>query len=371
MNLLFISLGREYGGTEVVVQNLIDNLVDDRITVVCFKNSRFSNVLKSKYNNKKRINIIELEYGLVNVLNNINIIRNLILKEKFELAHIHSIISNLFFQLANFRLNLPSIITVHSRSDFDRKNILKGYILNNLEIKLLNKNSIIVSVSSSIKDYLIKKGLNKSITVIHNGSRDLKKYEKKDNKLFRDKCFNKEDLIIGFVGRLTEVKGIYNLMDIVYETTKVNKNIKFIVIGEGALREYIDDQIELKQLDNLKILGFKNDIENYIPYFDMLIVPSNMEGIPLIILEAMSCGVPCIGSNVGGIPEIINDKIGFLYDNKNKLEAVLKLDFIEKNRYLLDKMKDNCLKEFFFKWNIKNAVKKYKNEYKKIIIDDR
>ncbi|WP_338631215.1 glycosyltransferase family 4 protein [Clostridium baratii] len=368
MNLLCISLGREYGGTEIVVQNLIDNLDEYKITVVCLKNSRFSEVLKNKYKDKeKKVKIIGLENNKFAVLKNIKKLKKILNKEKFDVVHVHSIVSNLFFQLANHKKKLPSIITVHSRSDFDRKKSLKGNILNKLELILLNRNSAVVSVSNSIKEYLIEKNIKKSITVIHNGSRDLKKYMNDSClKNFKNKYFKEEDLIIGFVGRLTEVKGIYNLVDIVNLSNKINKKIKFIVIGEGILRDYIEEQVELNKLENIKLLGFKNDIENYIPYFDMLIMPSNMEGIPLTILEAMSCGVPCVGSDVGGIPEIINEKIGFLYNNSDKKELVLKLDFIEKNRYKLNTLKENCLKEFSTKWNMESVIKKYINQYEKI-----
>lgn len=368
MNLLCISLGREYGGTEIVVQNLIDNLDEYKVTLVCLKDSRFSSVLKNKYKSKqKKIKIIELENNKFAILKNIKKLKRVLDKEKFDVVHIHSIVSNLFFQLANYKKNLPSIITVHSRSDFDRQSFIKGHILNKLELILLNRNDAIVSVSNSIKEYLIEKNIKKSVTVIHNGSRDLKKYINDGYyKRFKNRYFNEEDLIVGFVGRLTEVKGIYNLVDIANQVSEINKKIKFVVIGEGILRNYIENQIKLNKLDNIKLLGFKNDIENYMPYFDILVMPSNMEGIPLTILEAMSCGVPCAGSNVGGIPEIINEKIGFLYDNSDIKELISKLNYIEKNRSKLNSLKENCFKEFSTKWNMKNVIQKYKNQYEKI-----
>ena len=368
MNLLCISLGREYGGTEIVVQNLIDNLSEYKITLVCIKNSRFSKVLKNKYKgNQKEIKIIELEESKYSILKNIKILREVLNKENFDLVHVHSIVSNLYFQLANYKKRLPSIVTVHSRSDFDRQSFIKRNIFNKLELMLLNRNDSVVSVSNSIKEYLIKKGIRKQITVIHNGSRNLKSYINKSYyKEFKNRYFDEEDLIIGFVGRLTEVKGIYNLVEIAIKTNEINKKIKFLVIGEGVLRGYIENQIKLNKLENIKLLGFKNNIENYIPYFDILIMPSNMEGIPLTILESMSCGVPCIGSNVGGIPEIINEKIGFLYNNSDKKELLLKLDSIEKNRNELNYLKKNCINEFAIKWSMENVIEKYKNQYEKI-----
>ncbi|MDK0571458.1 glycosyltransferase family 4 protein [Clostridium perfringens] len=356
MNILYLSLGKEYGGTEKVVENLIQNSTNN-VSICCLSGTRFNEVLKEKFSG---INRIELKKS--NIINNIIILRKFLKENKIDIVHVHSIFSNLIFQLANLGINKKSLITVHSRSDFDRKKGIKGTLMNNLELFLIKRNTKIVTVSKSIKEYLRKNGINRDIKVIYNGVEKIKVNDKENltNKL-KEKYFSKDDLLLVFVGRLTEVKGVFNLIKICKKVQ--NKNIKFIVIGEGNLKENLENEIKEKDLNNIKMLGFKSDIENYLPYADLLIVPSNMEGIPLCILEAMSCGVPSIASNVGGIPEII-DGNGILYDNKNIDNLIFILDKLENNRDFIEKMKKECFEQFNRKWSVDIFNNNYQEVYK-------
>ncbi|NGT96810.1 glycosyltransferase family 4 protein [Clostridium perfringens] len=367
MNILYLSLGREYGGTEKVIENLLDSFKNDlknKITVVAMNNTRFFQVLKLKYSNNSNIEILGLLNSNKKIIRNIFLLRNLIKFKKFDVIHVHSIVSNLIFQLANIRLGNKSIITVHSRSDFDRKRNIKGILMNNLEIFLLNRNTEIVCVSNSIKEYLLEKGLSKNIEVIHNGIYGInQKASHLQIEKFKVKYSKVDSLLLIYIGRLTEVKGIYNLISIIKKISKKNKNVDFLVLGEGELKLMFDEEIEKKQLKNVKLLGFQNQIKDYLPYCDFLIMPSNMEGIPITILEAMSCSIPCIASNVGGIPEIINEKNGVLYNNNNLDYIIEKIDYYEKNRKLIDNLKNKAYKDFNEKWNINKFIQKYKERY--------
>lgn len=367
MKILYISLGREYGGTEKVVENLVGNFSEDKsnkITLVALNGTRFFNIINSKYKDSQNIKVVGLLKSKNKLFNNIISLRKLLKENEFNVIHIHSIVSNLIFQLANIGLNNHSIVTVHSRSDFDRKNFLKGILMNKLEVYLLNRNTQVVCVSNSIREYLKNKHVRNNITVIHNGIAGLEfDFNLSNRENLKGISFDKNDLLIAFVGRLTEVKGIYNLIEILKKIDKKNKNVKFIVIGEGVLKEEFNNAIYKYNLENVELLGFKQNIIEYLPSCDFLIMPSNMEGIPITILEAMSCSVPCIASNVGGIPEIINDKNGILYSNSDLDYIVDKIDFFERNRDLIKPLKINAYDDFEKKWNINNFIKLYKSIY--------
>ena len=367
MKILYISLGREYGGTEKVVENLVGNFSEDKsnkITLVALNGTRFFNIINSKYKDSQNIKVVGLLKSKNKLFNNIISLRKLLKENEFNVIHIHSIVSNLIFQLANIGLNNHSIVTVHSRSDFDRKNFFKGILMNKLEVYLLNRNTQVVCVSNSIREYLKNKHVRNNITVIHNGIAGLEfDFNLSNRENLKGISFDKNDLLIAFVGRLTEVKGIYNLIEILKKIDKKNKNVKFIVIGEGVLKEEFNNAIYKYNLENVELLGFKQNIIEYLPSCDFLIMPSNMEGIPITILEAMSCSVPCIASNVGGIPEIINDKNGILYSNSDLDYIVDKIDFFERNRGLIKPLKINAYDDFEKKWNINNFIKLYKSIY--------
>ncbi|MDM0763065.1 glycosyltransferase family 4 protein [Clostridium perfringens] len=362
MNILYLSLGKEYGGTEKVVENLVDGFIDNKITIGVLKGTRFSEKLAFKY--RDNVNVRIFEFSDKSILKKVFLLRKLIKNEKFDFIHIHSITSNFIFQLANISLKNKSIVTVHSRADLDRKSFLKNYLMKKLELKLLTKNDMIICVSNSIKEYLLKQGLKKNIKVIHNGI-DNKRNKVNINRKneFKSLYFYEKDFFVLFIGRLTEVKGVYNLVNIIKMMSNKNKNVKFLVVGDGELKGYIEEEILKKKLKNIKLLGFIDNIFEILPNCDLLLMPSNMEGIPITLLEAMSCKVPCIASNVGGIPEIINNENGILCEKSDVEDFVNKIDCFEKNRLLLDKYKENTYKNFKENWCIDKFLEKYKESY--------
>ncbi|WP_300351651.1 glycosyltransferase family 4 protein [Clostridium sp.] len=366
MNILYLSLGREYGGTEKVVENLIDSFSDNyenNITIVALENTRFFEVLNLKYKENNNIVIKGLLYDSKQIFKNICLLRIILKNNDFDIVHLHSIFSNLIFQLANIGLKNKNIVTVHSRSDFDRKKGIKNILMNKIEIKLLKRNNKVIAVSESIREYLYNKISN--VYVIHNGIKGIK-YE--SNNIHINE-FDRDKFLVIFIGRLTEVKGIYNLVKIIKKIKYINKKIEFLILGEGELREYLECEILKNKLDNVKLLGFKENVGEYLFSSDLLIMPSNMEGIPITILEAISCGIPCVASNVGGIPEIINDTNGVLYENYDIDDAVSKLDFLENNKGKMENLKRNCKIDFELKWNIDKFYIEYKKQYENIIKD--
>ena len=136
-------------------------------------------------------------------------------------------------------------------------------------------------------------------------------------KLVNRSLLNKRRLSIGFVGRLTKVKG----PDRFYQLAKAMPELNFVVFGEGDLLPS-DEQTTLS---NLSLRGKQNCMDNCWQEIDLLCMPSRNEGLPLAALEAMSRGVPVIASNVGALSELIqHNKNGFLLDSF-KLEHWCKL----------------------------------------------
>jgi glycosyltransferase involved in cell wall biosynthesis len=133
-----------------------------------------------------------------------------------------------------------------------------------------------------------------------------------------------------FVGSLEVHKGILELLE-VFENNKHDIDSKLLIIGTGTLESYIKTFIRSKNLEDLIIfIGWKNHDEIYPFYKDAqaLIIPSIWsENAPLVTLESLSVGTPIIGSNRGGIPEIlakVDDKLIFDAEDFNSLAKLLK-----------------------------------------------
>ena len=185
----------------------------------------------------------------------------------------------------------------------------------------LNKCTKIIAISDFLKKNLINNDIKKEIITIHNPCPDWKQVIKKN-----------EGIILFTAGRLEHYKGFHILINSMKEVTEKYKNIKLIIAGTGNYEK------ELKELTN------KLNLNDYIKftgrisydkikehYFDsdIIIFPSIWpEPLGRLSLEAISSGKPIIASNIGGIPEIVNDKTGILVkpnDKEELTEAILKL----------------------------------------------
>jgi glycosyltransferase involved in cell wall biosynthesis len=140
--------------------------------------------------------------------------------------------------------------------------------------------------------------------------------------------------------------------------------VLFIALGNGSLKEEMKSKIEnLGLSENLKLVGFKSEIGDYLKLFDIFTLFSSKEGLGTSILDAMSVGLPIVGTNAGGIPEIIiNDENGFLVPKKNP-EALANafLQLIESS-YLRQKFGNKSLdlvKYFSVGKMIENNLKLY------------
>jgi len=115
--------------------------------------------------------------------------------------------------------------------------------------------------------------------------------------------------VVSFIGRFSEEKGPDTYLSIVNHL-KNNKNIHFILAGDGPMREKLAEIVEdCKISDRVSLTGFV-DTRKVLSITNLLIVPSRIDGRPNVILESLSMGVPVIASNVGGIPYLINNEFG-------------------------------------------------------------
>jgi len=137
------------------------------------------------------------------------------------------------------------------------------------------------------------------------------------------------------VSNFRPVKRVDDLVYCMCIITKKDPNAQLILVGDGPERHRIErliDKLDLRK--NIMVTGYRSDVAEVMNCADALVLSSESENAPLTILEAMSCGLPVIASNVGGIPEQITDgENGFLIPLKNPekiAEAALKLGADEK-----------------------------------------
>ncbi len=133
--------------------------------------------------------------------------------------------------------------------------------------------------------------------------------------------------VIGAAGRLSPEKGFGVLIESARRVLREEPTAGIVVFGDGPLRTSLARQIESAGLTGRFVLaGFRTDLDHYIPWFDVMTLPSFTEGLPNVVLEACAAGVPVVATAVGGTPEVIDDgDNGYLTSpgDANRLAACL------------------------------------------------
>lgn len=115
-------------------------------------------------------------------------------------------------------------------------------------------------------------------------------------------------LIIGAAGRLSPEKGFGILVAAAAEVVRTEPEIAFVLFGDGCLRQKLEEQVAALGLkDRLVLAGHCDELDDYLPFLDVVVLPSFTEGLPNIALEASAAGVPVVATAVGGTPEVIVD----------------------------------------------------------------
>ncbi|HEY3312579.1 MAG TPA: glycosyltransferase family 4 protein [Anaerolineales bacterium] len=121
---------------------------------------------------------------------------------------------------------------------------------------------------------------------------------------------NKNGFILS-VGRLGPGKGLEDLIDSMPSISAMNKDIKLIITGDGPVRAALEQRVKAYHLnDRVHFEGHVSDRDRLVDLYQkasLFVLPSHHEGLPTVILEAMACGCPVIATNVGGVPNVIED----------------------------------------------------------------
>lgn len=257
----------------------------------------------------------------------------LLLKIRPGILHLHTPKASFIGAVAGrlcFQKNI--IYQMHGLVSADGFTVKKNYIfyLEKCTCYLADK---IFAVSESLKDFAIKnKYCKKSkIIVIHNGTINGIDAEQKFNpaNTIRNKYLSEDELngkfVIGYAGRICADKGIQDFLKVISSLAK-KANILGIIAGQNEMYDAFDDLLKKYQLKNsaqLKIFDEKDDVENMICVFNVLLFPTKREGFGLVAAEANALCVPVVAYNIPGVKDAVaNNSTGKLveYADVNKLE---------------------------------------------------
>ena len=149
-----------------------------------------------------------------------------------------------------------------------------------------------------------------------------------------------DDMVVGFSGRLSEEKGPEIFVEIAKLCSEIH-NLRFVMTGAGPMSAVLIEQIKLLPTSvKFDFAGLVDDVEPYLALFDVLILPSRLDGRPLVVMEALACGVPVIASNVGALPDLIeHGRNGYLVPIGDARAFAARIRELAGNSSLLEQLK--------------------------------
>lgn len=296
-----------------------------------------------------------IDYEIIKKLN-IKEMKRVIKKYHPMIIHAHDFTASVVCSAV--KRDIPLIEHLHNNSPWLKKINIKSLVFLYAGLRA----DKILTVSESIEnEYIFSKFIKNKIKCIDNPiSRNkilsnVKGYKYKNEKIYDICC----------VARITAQKNPYRFLEILFEIKKEKDNVKAVWVGDGELKfEVLKKVDELKLNNNINFVGFQKNPYSYMIQSKIFMLTSDWEGYGLVAFEALTLGLPCVVSNVGGLPKIVDNECGKICrDNEDFIKECLSL---LNNNALMEKKTNNAIEKSMHMDNFDNYIFELKSIYRKI-----
>ncbi len=364
-----------WGGAQKYLFALATSLPQDKYEVYAIVGA--GGILKNKLEENGvrvfEINSLQRDISILSEIRSFFQILNTIRKIEPQVLHLNSPKASGIGSVIGRLLLVPKTIqTVHGWSFNENRNIFSRILIWFFSwiTVLFTDKTIVISKSEKSQALRMPFVSENKIILIKNG---IKKINYKDRDVVRDSLLYRvgmtandlptNTLWLGTISELTKNKGLKFMISALSE---IKTPFVFFIIGEGEERENLENLIFSKGLqDKVFLLGFIDIANLYLKAFDIFTLTSLKEGLPYSIMEAGGAGVPVIASNIGGIPDIVdNGKSGILVKKGGVPEIKKAIETLagnlEKRVEFGNKLKQKIEKEFDIEQMIKKTQALYK-----------
>lgn len=336
-SFLFIVPYTIYGGAEVYIESLINNITkSDKVKV---------SVLSHKHNNigskfsKENVNVIQF-YSQNSISSNI------LQKDYDYIIYYNS--TSVYRQVTSLSRKIKGKVVELYHSDFEWSDAISKQS-ERVGVDLLLK------ITESVGNHINFPSKILRVPI------DTKRFVPKSRVIVRKKLNLENKKTIGTICRLSSEKNLGYFLDI----AKIMPDYNFVIVGDGPEKKSLLYKIRQEGINNVNMVGYQKNTEEYLNSFDLFVLTSHIEGTPISMLEAMSCGVNIAVPKVGGIPDIIKDDRNFLKMNLKEDVSIIKECFnfsYDFRQYVLDnhseeKISNNFLKYCFYQDKIYREIR--------------
>jgi glycosyltransferase involved in cell wall biosynthesis len=349
INLLYIITKLELGGAQKQLLSLIRGLDKEKYNLFLFtaKDGLLINeALAIKNLNLRRSIFLERRINPLKDLAALIEATVFIKKNKIQIVHTHSSKAGILGRFAARLAKVPLIIhTVHGWSFHDYQYVVINYLYLILERISASFTGKIIVVSDFDRYKGLKNSIgckNKYVLIRYGIEASQFEHKEKPGDFRKSLGLKDTDLVVGMAACFKPQKAPLDFIKLAKVIKISFSNVKFILVGDGRLRQKVCALIKKLNLENQVILtGWRNDLSMILSSLDVFVLTSLWEGLPIVILEAMAAKVALVATDTGGIQEIVaNAKSGYLVKPNDLLSMQAKVEAL---------LKDPRLREEFTK----------------------
>lgn len=336
--ILYVITKSNFGGAQRYVYELATNLEKEKFEVaVAFGGS---GILKTKLEEADiktyEIKSFERDINLAKEIQAMQELRSIISTFDPHILHLNSSKAGGSGAFIGRLAGIPKIIfTAHGWPFYEKRNVIwRALVWFFSYLTVLFSHKTIVVSRHDFKKHIMPL-ISYKIVQINTAVPKIHFKEKTESRLelFSEeiRLAHENDLWVVSTGEFTQNKNLLPLLKAVSNHNKSeNKKIFLSLIGDGEDREKLQSYVHANNLsDQVSFLGFVENARLYLKAFDVFVIPSLKEGLPYGLLEAGAAGLYCVASNVGGIPDVIENGInGTLIHPEDTKELVSALEHI-------------------------------------------
>lgn len=303
--------------------------------------------LTSKYN----IKVVEIPY-LAREVNPIKdvlayfALKSFIKKNRFDVVHTHSSKAGIIGRAAAFAAKTPFIVhTVHGQAFHQYGGKYANFIYKALERWAAKKCHKIFAVAQAMIEQCVNNKIaDRSMYKVVYSGMEIETFTTggTDKALRKSLGIPENFQVVGTVARLFPLKGYEYFIPTAIQLAKLYPNIRFLIVGDGILKEQIEKQIsEQGFISNFIFVGLipPDEVPKYIGLMDILVHLSLREGLPRSVVQALAASKPAIAFNLDGTPEVLkNDITGYCIEPGNDAEVFNSIKKLLDNPELAKKM---------------------------------
>ena len=242
--------------------------------------------------------------------------RSRILSDGMDLLYIHSVESALPFLFGKNRV--PTVYHQHGSHNPVQ---LSGYRLARLKAfqfifdKMLNlvhrRSDWTIAIDAHCREQVIRSGAGHKVSLLMNGvNTEMFRPDLQARQRMRERFLLEKKRVILFVGRLEEGKGTDNLLEALNILNAREEAYCAFFIGEGRQKKFLQDLVDKRHME--QAVSFPgaiphHQLRDFYNMADVLLLPSEREGIPMVVLEALASGTPVVATDVGGVGNLVSD----------------------------------------------------------------